>query len=59
MTQLKEGLWVGSGEEYSNGLIFAPAIPGFLNCTNEGNLPGCLYTFDDPDSQCADGRTGQ
>ncbi len=39
--------------------MFAPAIPGFLSCESEGNLPGCLYKFDDKDAQCDEGREGE
>ena len=55
---IKEGIWVKSGNDTNDGLIFAHAIPGFLNCDDEGNLPGCLYKFDDPNAQCIDGRNG-
>lgn len=45
---------------YANGedLVFRATIPGFLNCTQEGNLPGCLFKFDRPNEQCTEGRTG-
>lgn len=47
---------MGSDSDWS--LSFQPAIPGFLNCESEGNLPGCLYKYDDEDAQCAEGREG-
>ncbi|XP_019857680.1 PREDICTED: uncharacterized protein LOC109585980 [Amphimedon queenslandica] len=52
---VQEGLWV-----YTDGsdIVFRGAIPGFLNCTQERNLPGCLFKFDEPNEQCATGRTG-
>ena len=51
----QEGLWVG----VENGSIyFANTIPGFLNCSQLGTLPGCLFKFDSPDDQCATGRNG-
>lgn len=45
---------------HANGedLVFRATIPGFLNCTQEGNLPGCLFKFDRPNEQCTEGRTG-
>ncbi len=38
---------------------FANIVPGFLDCHGEGTLPGCEYRFDDPDWQCAPGRSGK
>jgi predicted outer membrane repeat protein len=51
---VKEGQWV-----YTNGSItvFKATIPSYLNCEREQNLPGCLFRFDEPNSQCAQGRT--
>ena len=30
----------------------------FVNCTQQGRLPGCEYRFDDRDAQCIMGRKG-
>ena len=43
-----------------NGYVFtANTLPGFLNCTRLGTLPGCLFKYDDPNKQCAAGREGK
>ena len=34
-----------------------PAL--FLSCQRQEGLPGCLFQFDNPDSQCASGRHGK
>ncbi len=52
----QDGLWVGLGED--NTAFFSTTIPGFLNCTRAGTLPGCLFKFDDRNEQCASGRKG-
>ena len=33
-------------------------LSAFVNCTQQGRLPGCEYRFDDPNSQCINGREG-
>ena len=43
-----------------NGTVyFANTVPGFLKCVRAGTLPGCQFRFDDPDLQCATGRSGK
>jgi len=46
-------------EEENNGTYFGITIPGFLKCERQGSLPGCLYEFDHPNRQCAQGRKGE
>lgn len=53
---IQDGFWIGVRRNES--VYAANAIPGFLNCSRLGTLPGCLFTFDAPNKQCADGRTG-
>ena len=36
----------------------AKVQPGYLNCTLQGRLPGCLFQFDNINAQCTNGRTG-
>ena len=55
-THPQEGYWVGVREDKS--LYFATTIPGFLNCSRQGGLPGCLVKFDHLERQCVDGREG-
>ena len=45
-------------EDDNYSLYFANTIPGFLNCTRQGALQGCLFKYDQPDLQCASGRQG-
>ena len=43
-----------------DGYVFtANTLPGFLNCTRLGTLPGCLFKYDAPYKQCAAGREGE
>ena len=35
-----------------------PIPPSYQNCTQEGNLPGCIVSDAKPDEQCNQGRTG-
>ena len=43
----------------SGGLGVLSGVPApLLSCTRQGQLPGCLFMFDDPYDQCSDGRTG-
>jgi hypothetical protein len=46
--------------QLENGsLTLLSGVPAaLLNCKRLGQLPGCLYKFDDPDEQCAPGRKG-
>ena len=56
---LQEGryAWVPEG---SNELrLVSGAPPSFLHCSRQGQLPGCLFMFDQVDQQCAEGRTGE
>lgn len=39
-------------------LATARVLPGYLKCVRDGRLPGCLFQFDDIDSQCSTGRKG-
>ena len=36
-----------------------PIPPSFQNCTQEGNLPGCIISDVKPHEQCSQGRTGK
>lgn len=47
------------GVREDNSPFFSTTVPGFLNCTRAGTLPGCLYKFDQPNDQCAPGREGR
>ena len=53
----QDGLWVGVREDSS--VFTANTLPGFLNCTRLGTLPGCLFKYDAPNEQCAEGREGK
>ena len=33
--------------------------PSYQNCTQEGNLPGCIVKDDQLDEQCSQERTGE
>ena len=58
-SNLQEGIW--GGERIENGartLVTARVQPGYVICTSQGRLPGCLFKFDDPQAQCRDGRRG-
>ena len=57
---VQEGIW-GRTRVNKNGvrtLITAKVQPGYLKCTLQGRLPGCLFQFDNVSAQCTDGRTG-
>ena len=49
--------WVHEGSDELNLVSGAP--PSFLHCSRQGELPGCLFMFDQVDQQCAEGRTGE
>ena len=36
-----------------------PIPPSYQNCTQEGNLPGCIISDVRPHEQCSQGRTGK
>ena len=50
-----QGLWVNYTAD--NTLYSGKSIPWYLGCTL-GNLPGCLFLFDDVDAQCGPNRKG-
>ena len=39
--------------------VTATIPPSYQNCTQEGNLPGCIVSDDNPYEQCNQGRTGK
>ena len=45
-------------ENGARKLVTARVQPGYINCTSQGRLPGCLFKFDDPGAQCRTGRDG-
>ena len=53
----QDGYWIGVKNESS--LIASTTVPGFLNCTRQGALPGCEIKYDRLEDQCAEGRNGQ
>ena len=54
----QEGTYAYQDENGSLALL--SGIPAALvSCKRMGELPGCLFKFDDPDAQCADGRRGK
>ena len=56
----QEGIWGGViMENGARRLVTARVQPGYVNCTAQGRLPGCLFQFDDPDAQCRNGRQGK
>ena len=55
LINMQEGYWVTFHNEQ---LIFKSTIPGFLNCSQRGTLPGCLFKYDNENTQCTSGRTG-
>lgn len=55
---LQDGYWVGL-KSNSFDLIYSTTVPGFLNCTRQGALPGCEIRYDSLEEQCAQGRQGQ
>ena len=56
-SSLQEGIWGGVGEE--RNLITERVQPGYVNCRPQGRLPGCLFEFDKPDTQCRTERMGE
>ena len=58
MSVLQDGYWVGVKSK-SSALIYSTTVPGFLNCTRQGALPGCEIRYDSLEDQCAQGRQGQ
>ena len=55
---MQEGTYAYQDENGSLALL--SGIPAALvTCRRMGELPGCLFEFDDPDAQCADGRRGK
>ncbi|CAI8022052.1 hypothetical protein GBAR_LOCUS12976 [Geodia barretti] len=53
----RDGYWVGVKSK-SSALIYSTTVPGFLNCTRQGALPGCEIRYDSLEDQCAQGRQG-
>ena len=53
----QDGYWIGVKENSS--LIYSTTVPGFLNCTQQGALPGCEIKYDSLQEQCAQGREGE
>ena len=53
----QDGFWVGVRNDSTP--YFANTIPGFLDCSRLGTLPGCIFKYDNPDEQCAAGRQGE
>lgn len=45
-------------EVRDEGIVWAYMPVQFQNCTQAGNLPGCLFQYDEPEAQCSDKRTG-
>ena len=39
--------------------VTATIPPSYQNCTQEGNLPGCIVKDDKLHEQCSQGRTGK
>jgi predicted outer membrane repeat protein len=52
----RDGYWVDIKPNYS--LVSSTTVPGFLNCTRQGALPGCEIKYDNLEEQCAQGRRG-
>ena len=46
-------------ENGARRLVTARVQPGYVNCTAQGRLPGCLFKFDDQEAQCRTGRRGE
>ena len=46
-------------ENGTRRLTTAPVQPGYVECDQQGRLPGCRFQFDNPDEQCRDGRQGE
>ena len=47
------------GYDSNNRFVTVPIPPSYQNCTQEGNLPGCIVNDEMPDEQCSQGRTGK
>ena len=45
-------------EDGARMLVTARVQPGYVTCTSQGRLPGCLFKFDDLQAQCRSGRKG-
>ena len=56
---LQSGVW-GGVETISDEKTFVTAnvLPSYVECSQEGRLPGCLLDTDRPDDQCRRGRHG-
>ena len=55
---MQEGRYAWVHEDGAKLSLVSGTPPSFLNCSRQGELPGCLFMFDQVDQQCADGRTG-
>ena len=47
------------GYDSNKMFVTVPIPPSYQNCTQEGNLPGCIVNDEMPDEQCSQGRTGK
>ena len=56
---MQEGLYARVREGGGELSLVSGAPASFLHCSRQGELPGCLFMFDQVDQQCADGRTGE
>ena len=57
---IQEGIWGGVIEDSgARRLVTARVQPGYVTCTPQGRLPGCLFKFDDLGAQCRTGRQGK
>ena len=56
---VQEGLYAWVDESDDELRLVTGTPPSFLHCSRQGQLPGCLFMFDQIDQQCADGRTGE
>ena len=56
---MQEGLYARVSEDGDELNLVSGAPPSFLHCSHQGELPGCLFMFDEVDQQCADNRTGE
>ena len=46
-------------QNVSGSVVWASVPVFYQDCSREGGRSGCLFKYDDPDDQCADGRTGE
>ena len=46
------------GYDSDNKFVTVPISPSYQNCTQEGNLPGCIVNVEMLDQQCSQGRSG-